>query len=786
MQKTTLQYLQERVVAAPEILKTAIGADLVELLRQEDIRSRTDQCRKLVASMFAISPVMRITKPGENQNLVDFLTENLPRYNINIELEAQRAEMGGLASAINHPQYKAISIIYFQRGYLEHEATTLFNSLLSESSLPIFAEWLKYAAPLELSADKSCPLSRLVEKTHTSSLSVAALDLFPEISKWPDSLTEAVANRLLGFYKNAASNLRTEEFLEKYSSIIERVVKSSTFTEQAGLFQDSSLANRFLEVAVSGFDVEGLKRFGYSGWAPTTGAARLYSGMHELNDLYAGEKSALAKSVLGIPKQAVEQRILETLDYLQSTYNFNFSKEYLAQHGVPLDKQRNMSDAQPIYPACEISLSIVSKLVDMGGAGDDSYRSLLLDVCMAKAGIKEKENLILKILALNPVNVHSLPLAAVYSGLPGATTNFLRKLLPTSSAKGVENSDSLAVQAALSDNKSIVELLYPQVTPAFPVMLGVALGPKWGGSTTLFPTLPILEQYPNLLPGMLGGLAVYAVGNCQGADIQKRLLNVLALKEAGADLNAGVQHSLLLHRLGNVPNKVFLPFLRQAGFTKETLDVQNKAGETIAHNAALRGGVLLLDKLKGMGADLEIRDNKGKTPFLVACSNHSTLAILALQRLGADISVVDNDGRGGVANFMDRSESPSPEAICCLEQLLNSGVSVASPTPLLGSFISSYTPKILTLLLEKGVDPNAEIGGCLVMRTASCGFDRKLFLEICAEHGGNIFKSDSVGCPLNELSAEASMDLVTNIIEKQLAGLQLTTETPVLDSMELW
>jgi len=775
MRKTTLEYLQERVKSAPEVLETPIGKDLVELLRVEAHRNKLEECRKLTFAMFSTnSKPLRIDNNDEKALLLETLNTSLPQFTPTILLESstQRNSLGGLIEAIKHPAHADVSSLFFQRGYLEDESSQVFSDLLSEASVPIFKEWLKYSNPLECAADGTCALSRLVTNSAPSTLSLLALSEFPDIALWPNSLESAVLSQFIYFYKDAASHFKSGEFLEKYKSLVERVISNPKYVETHDI-SSKSLAMRYMDSALTYFDVDGLKRFAPAGWVPTGASDAIYMG---LTGFAQTRSTIFPKDITSLPRNVLEERILSTLDYLRDRYAFGFSNAYLLRNGVA-DKQHSRNS--PVDPALGFSLRIVEKLADMSCPLSQSH---MLDICQAPGSLSAKEALMTKILGLKGYE-GSLSLVAAYSGLIGASETFMRKLLPKGDLSG--QCDSLVIRAAMADNKTIISALYDKVSKAFPVKLGVSLASKWDGNLSSFPTLPIISDHPELMPGVLGGFASHRIGNGRDKDIQKRLLDVLALKEAGADLNAPALHVNLLHRLMAAPKKIVLPFLRQAGFSKESLNAQNASGDTLAHMAASSGEVVILDKLKGMGANLELRNNDGRTPFLCACKVRAEHTISALRRLGVDISAVDNAGDGGIASYMASAEEVPDYT--CLVDMLSAGVSMSSSVPILGLFNRSFSPGILESLLERGADPNAvDKNGNILMRVVECGFGKKNFLELCASYGGNLLKSDAEGTPLDGLNADDSLELVKGVIEKQLANLQLTCKASEPEGMELW
>ena len=76
------------------------------------------------------------------------------------------------------------------------------------------------------------------------------------------------------------------------------------------------------------------------------------------------------------------------------------------------------------------------------------------------------------------------------------------------------------------------------------------------------------------------------------------------------------------------------------------LDYVNEFGYTAAHYICFYGYIELMDFLK-LKIDLEIKNNLGKTPFLISVErNHYHMVFLLLNIV--DISIVDNNGENAL------------------------------------------------------------------------------------------------------------------------------------------
>ncbi|XP_048726919.1 uncharacterized protein LOC125645448 isoform X2 [Ostrea edulis] len=96
------------------------------------------------------------------------------------------------------------------------------------------------------------------------------------------------------------------------------------------------------------------------------------------------------------------------------------------------------------------------------------------------------------------------------------------------------------------------------------------------------------------------------------------------------------------------------------------VDVNLKMGEpegvpggcSALHMAAHRGDVSVIEILTSSRADLDLKDNTGKTPVFYASRAHNSLAVKTLRKLGADMSSCDigalkteDSGRSQLSNF---------------------------------------------------------------------------------------------------------------------------------------
>ena len=68
-------------------------------------------------------------------------------------------------------------------------------------------------------------------------------------------------------------------------------------------------------------------------------------------------------------------------------------------------------------------------------------------------------------------------------------------------------------------------------------------------------------------------------------------------------------------------------------------------GWTLLHLAAEYGRAALLPELVGRGLEVDVRNDYGRTPLMLACRKGHESTALALIALGADLTARDNDVR---------------------------------------------------------------------------------------------------------------------------------------------
>lgn len=183
---------------------------------------------------------------------------------------------------------------------------------------------------------------------------------------------------------------------------------------------------------------------------------------------------------------------------------------------------------------------------------------------------------------------------------------------------------------------------------------------------------------------------------------------IISLLESGEDINQldNFGRTLLVH----AKNQVMLEFLINQGLD---INLKNKKGQTPIFNANNKASVTTLLK---NGADPESKDKMGNTP-IITITNHE--AALALMDHGVDVFVKRHDG-----------------------------------VPLISLPFKLQYPDIVTILLEKGIDPNIRdkqkrtpIHFAAGLVSTGSDFDKRKnnTIDLLLEYGSDINALDSEG-----------------------------------------
>ena len=78
-------------------------------------------------------------------------------------------------------------------------------------------------------------------------------------------------------------------------------------------------------------------------------------------------------------------------------------------------------------------------------------------------------------------------------------------------------------------------------------------------------------------------------------------------------------------------------------------NVQDEAGRTALHLAAMKGGTKAIAALINAGADLNVQDTDGRTPMHWAARRGHTKAVAVLMNAGADPNILDSARRRSAA-----------------------------------------------------------------------------------------------------------------------------------------
>ena len=118
------------------------------------------------------------------------------------------------------------------------------------------------------------------------------------------------------------------------------------------------------------------------------------------------------------------------------------------------------------------------------------------------------------------------------------------------------------------------------------------------------------------------------------------------LLQYGADVNArnNAGESVIFHHMKNGPTTSAQFLLTQV----ESINERDEIGRTMLHHAVIdgdNGWVPAARALVKLGADLEARDNQGRTPLYQAAGSLFFGGVQALLKYGADVNARDNEGR---------------------------------------------------------------------------------------------------------------------------------------------
>lgn len=221
---------------------------------------------------------------------------------------------------------------------------------------------------------------------------------------------------------------------------------------------------------------------------------------------------------------------------------------------------------------------------------------------------------------------------------------------------------------------------------------------------------------------------------------------------------------------------------------------------------AVQGGAShSLRRLVDSGADLEMRDDAGRTPLLLAIQSGNTEATKLLLGAGADPNAQDKQGQNALSyaanNVHDDSilgivasavkggktldasgETPLTRMlkedayITEIQQIIDSGFSVNSPngageTPL-SIAVANDNRTAVQALLKAGADPNAKVNGFGPLHLAFYNFkERPAIVEyyagLLSRHGADSQAVDGHGRTANQLADEVGMESLKNYMQQE-------------------
>jgi ankyrin repeat protein len=198
-------------------------------------------------------------------------------------------------------------------------------------------------------------------------------------------------------------------------------------------------------------------------------------------------------------------------------------------------------------------------------------------------------------------------------------------------------------------------------------------------------------------------------------------------------------------------------------------------GETPLHNASWKGHESVISLLLERGADVNVKDNDGKTPLHCACGyngresivswggetplhnaswkGHESVISLLLEK-GADVNVKDNDGK-------------TPLHCACGYNGCESPILLVGETPLHKASWKGHE-SVISLLLENGADVNINDKDGKTPLHYACGYNGcESIVSLLLEKGADIEAKDKSGwTPLHEASMKGHESIVSLLLRE--------------------
>jgi len=187
------------------------------------------------------------------------------------------------------------------------------------------------------------------------------------------------------------------------------------------------------------------------------------------------------------------------------------------------------------------------------------------------------------------------------------------------------------------------------------------------------------------------------------------------------------------------------------------------------HIAAWQRRAKIAEFLLDSGADVNAKGERGRTPLHYAVENVAKSVVRILIAHGADASIINDDGltplyraaatedksmtelllKQGVAkDIMSAAYIDGPESVVeLLQNDLRLIKNMKRPQRFLFDAIRLHSLDLARLLLDNGVDPNANVAGLHLLQHAIS--DRVLsIIKLLLERGANTDVKDNIGTPL--------------------------------------
>ena len=230
----------------------------------------------------------------------------------------------------------------------------------------------------------------------------------------------------------------------------------------------------------------------------------------------------------------------------------------------------------------------------------------------------------------------------------------------------------------------------------------------------------------------------------------------------------------------NVQLKGRYPFLTDAYTGDPSLDLVIAAG---------KGEIAKLEALLEQGANVDSRDDKGRTALMAACKAGQLESVRLLISRGADVNARDNEGDSvltyGVINIDEDSSSKNDRRsrqVEIVKTLLASGADVNAQrsgwTPLLCA-VSHGNNDIVAMLLSRGADLNARTDTGMTALARAIYDGRLQVFRMLLEAGADVNSRDGEGYTPLMRSARGKPAFVSALLKKgaELNALNARGET---------